>query len=122
MQVGCWELAGLRQSNRIRQQYLTALLRQDLSFYDQNDTGALLARVVSDTNAIQLALSSKVPNLIQHGSAGCLGLLIGLIRGWQMALVTMATLPLIGVAGAAMAMAQRGETTLAEVSRVTLHA
>ncbi len=79
-----------------RRQYLTALLRQEMAFFDSHDSGALLARVVTDTNAIQEALSSKCPNLIHHGCAGLIGIIIGLARGWQMALVTMSTLPLMG--------------------------
>ena len=67
-----------------------------MAFFDTHDTGALLARVVTDTNAIQLALSSKCPNLIHHGAAGLIGVIIGLARGWQMALVVCATLPLMG--------------------------
>jgi hypothetical protein len=130
MEIACWELAGMRQANRIRcvskhtkpcfacarvcslaprrvtrghartharrRQYLTALLRQEMAFFDSHDSGALLARVVTDTNAIQEALSSKCPNLIHHGCAGIIGIIIGLARGWQMALVTMSTLPLMG--------------------------
>ena len=67
-----------------------------MAFFDTHDTGALLSRVVTDTNAIQLALSSKCPNLIHHGMAGVIGIIIGLVRGWQMALVVCATLPLMG--------------------------
>ena len=67
-----------------------------MAFYDTHDSGALLARVVSDSNAIQEALCQKVPNLLQHGGAGIIGVIIGLIRGWQMALVVCATLPLMG--------------------------
>jgi ATP-binding cassette subfamily B (MDR/TAP) protein 1 len=125
MEIACWELAGMRQANRIRcvrvvcvlvpntqrvtrtarlcarrRQYLTALLRQEMAFFDSHDSGALLARVVTDTNAIQEALSSKCPNLIHHGCAGLIGIIIGLARGWQMALVTMSTLPLMGASRA----------------------
>lgn len=49
----------MRQANRIRRQYLTSLLRQDFAFFDSCDTGALMARVVGDTNAIQEAVSTK---------------------------------------------------------------
>ena len=92
----------MRQANRIRRQYLTALMRQEMGFFDSHDTGVLLARVVTDTNAIQEAISAKLPNLIHHGCAGVLGVIIGLARGWQMALVICATLPLLGGAGAVM--------------------
>jgi ATP-binding cassette subfamily B (MDR/TAP) protein 1 len=94
-----------RQGNRIRRQYLTALLRQDQAFFDSHDSGALLARVVTDTNAIQEALSQKLPNFVQNASSAVLGIAIGLWRGWQMALVVISTLPLIGISGAVMASA-----------------
>ena len=103
LEISCFELAGMRQANRIRRQYLTALLRQEMGFFDVHDSGALLARVVTDTNSIQEAISQKLPNFIHHGSAGLLGVLIGLIRGWQMALVVSSTLPLLLAAGGMMA-------------------
>ena len=103
LEIACFEVAGMRQANRIRRQYLTALLRQEMGYFDLHDSGALLARVVADTNAIQEAISAKLPNFIHHGCAGLLGVLIGLIRGWQMALVVCSTLPLLAAAGGAMA-------------------
>ena len=99
LEIGCFELTGLRQANRIRKQYLTALLRQEVSFFDRHDTGALLARVVTDTTAIQEGISSKMPNFIHHSCAGVVGLIIGFARGWKMALVICSTLPLMILAG-----------------------
>ena len=102
---GCHGAALTARSSR--RQYLTALLRQEMAYFDTHDTGALLARVVTDTNAIQLALSSKCPNLIHHGMAGVIGVIIGLVRGWQMALVVCATLPLMGAPRAAASRSYR---------------
>jgi ABC-type multidrug transport system fused ATPase/permease subunit len=78
LEIGCFELTGMRQANRVRKQYLTALLRQEVAYFDTNDTGVLLARVVADTNAIQEAISAKMPNFIHHFSAGIIGIIIGI--------------------------------------------
>ena len=99
LEIGCFELTGMRQANRIRKQYLTALLRQEVSYFDRHDTGALLARVVTDTTAIQEGISSKMPNFIHHSCAGLVGIVIGFARGWKMALVICSTLPLMILAG-----------------------
>lgn len=40
-EVGFWMWTGNRQTNRIRQQYLAALLRQDISYYDVDATTGL---------------------------------------------------------------------------------
>lgn len=83
-----------------RRQYLESLVRQDIAFFDKEDSGALLARVVSDTNAIQEALSSKLAVCLQHFGAALVGVIIGLVKGWKMALVLLAVMPLLGTAGA----------------------
>ena len=110
LEIGCFELAGLRQANRIRKQYLTALLRQEIGYFDVHDTGMLLARVVSDTNAIQEAISAKLPNFIHHSSAGMIGIIIGFARGWKMALVICSTLPLMIIAGTLLNMSIQKHT------------
>jgi len=39
LEIYCFEVAGMRQANRIRRQYLTALLRQEMGFFDLHDSG-----------------------------------------------------------------------------------
>lgn len=68
----------------------------EIAFFDTKDSGALLSHVVSDTNAIQEALSSKLGVFVQHSAAGVASLIIGLSYGWKMSLVLMSLLPLLG--------------------------
>lgn len=52
---------GERQAERIRYLYLQALLRQDLSFYDQEvTTGAVVEGIAADTFHIKQATGEKV--------------------------------------------------------------
>ena len=47
--------AGTRQANRIRHRYLAAVLRQDVSFFDEKASGGLMQGLNEDIVAIQNA-------------------------------------------------------------------
>ena len=54
-------MAGQRQALRIRMRFFTALVRQDMTWYDRQSTGALAVRISQDIPKIQDAMSDKVP-------------------------------------------------------------
>jgi len=62
LEVSCWIVTGERQASRIRNLYLKAILRQDMSFFDmeQTNTGEVVGRMSSDTILIQDAMGEKV--------------------------------------------------------------
>ena len=65
IEVSCWTITGERQAARIRAQYLKAILRQDIAFFDKEmSTGQVVERMCGDTFLIQDAIGEKV---------GCLG-------------------------------------------------
>jgi ATP-binding cassette subfamily B (MDR/TAP) protein 1 len=45
---------------KIRQQYLAAILRQNIGFFDKLGAGEVTTRITADTNLIQTAISEKV--------------------------------------------------------------
>lgn len=65
--------AGERQGARIRQRYLGAVLKQEVSFFDTDaSSGEIVSRVSSDVLLIQDAISEKVRGRGRpgHSSAG----------------------------------------------------
>ena len=54
-----WVLTGEKQTRRIRQLYVHAILRQDMGWFDQKDEGSLTTRLAADTQMIQDGLSEK---------------------------------------------------------------
>lgn len=64
--------------------------------------GALLAALSSDADAVQTALSDKLGNAIHHGATFVAGMAVAFARGWSMALLMVATLPLVAAAGGAV--------------------
>ncbi|KAK1320771.1 ABC transporter B family member 6 [Acorus calamus] len=103
IEVSCWILTGERQTAVIRSKYVQVLLNQDMSFFDTyGNNGDIVSQVLSDVLLIQSALSEKVGNYIHNMATFFGGLIIGLINCWQIALLTLATGPLIVAAGATL--------------------
>lgn len=60
-------MTGERQAARIRALYLTAMLRQDIAYFDMEMTaGKATSRISADTAFIQNAIGEKVRNYFFH--------------------------------------------------------
>ena len=71
-------LAGLRQTVRIRQRYLTSALQQEISFFDtQATTGDLLQGLNELSNTIQSGIGEKAGNTIHQLATFAAGFAIG---------------------------------------------
>ncbi|XP_004495863.1 ABC transporter B family member 21-like [Cicer arietinum] len=124
LQVTCWMVTGERQAARIRGLYLKTILRQDVAFFDkETNTGEVVGRMSGDTVLIQDAMGEKVGKFVQLTSTFIGGFVIAFTKGWLLTVVMMSTLPLLALAGAAMAliigrMASRGQTAYAKAAHV----
>lgn len=58
--VVCWNLAGERLAQRLRETYFKSLLRQDASFFDNLPAGEASSRLTGDISTIQQGTSEKV--------------------------------------------------------------
>jgi ABC-type multidrug transport system fused ATPase/permease subunit len=92
----CWVLSGEFQTRRIRKKYVHAILRQEMSWFDKADEGSLTTRLAADTNLIQDGISEKFGQLVQSVSQFVCGFIIAFVKGWRLALVLLAALPLMG--------------------------
>jgi ATP-binding cassette, subfamily B (MDR/TAP), member 1 len=71
LEAAMWMWTGNRQTNRIKELYLKAVLRQDVPFFDvHSTTGGLLAGLSEDSIAIQQATSEKVRRVACGGVSG----------------------------------------------------
>ncbi|XP_024020533.1 ABC transporter B family member 9 isoform X2 [Morus notabilis] len=124
LQVACWMVTGERQATRIRGLYLETILRQDIAFFDtETTTGEVIGRMSGDTILIQDAMGEKVGKFIQLVSTFLGGFVIAFVKGWLLTLVLLGCIPLIVLAGGAMAtimskMASRGQVAYAEAGNV----
>lgn len=100
-QGSMWQLTGYRQTARLRNLYLSAVLRQDVSYFDtQTTTGSLLKGLEEDSSNVQAAISDKLGHFIQHTCCFFVGYIVAFWRGWDMTLVMLGTLPFLAGVGA----------------------
>ncbi|KAI9099534.1 P-loop containing nucleoside triphosphate hydrolase protein [Phlyctochytrium arcticum] len=102
VQMSFWMWSGENQSKRVRQLYFAAILRQDIGWFDNTSTGELTTRMTSDTQQMQEGISEKVGLIIQFFTTFIAGFVIAFIKGWRLALVLTACLPLLVGAAAIM--------------------
>ncbi|KAG2186819.1 hypothetical protein INT44_003045 [Umbelopsis vinacea] len=94
-----WVLSGEFQTRRIRKMYVHAILRQDMGWFDQAEEGSLTTRLAADTNLIQDGISEKFGIFIQCCSQFITGFVIAFVKGWRLALVLLAAMPIMGGCG-----------------------
>ncbi|OEL30972.1 ABC transporter B family member 1 [Dichanthelium oligosanthes] len=123
-EISCWMWTGERQSTRMRIRYLDAALRQDVSFFDTDvRTSDVIYAINADAVVVQDAISEKLGNLIHYMATFVAGFVVGFTAAWQLALVTLAVVPLIAVIGglsaAALAkLSSRSQDALSNASNI----
>ncbi|KAI6123930.1 ste6-like protein [Pisolithus croceorrhizus] len=78
-----WTYTGEVNAKRIRERYLQAILRQDITYFDHVGTGEVTTRIQTDTHLVHQGLSEKVA-----------------LMCWRLALAMSSILPCIGITGA----------------------
>ncbi|GAB4856643.1 Multidrug resistance protein 1 [Ancistrocladus abbreviatus] len=100
-EIACWMWTGERQSTRMRIKYLEAALNQDIQYFDTEvRTSDVIFAINTDAVMVQDAISEKLGNFIHYMATFVSGFVVGFTAVWQLALVTLAVVPLIAVIGA----------------------
>ncbi|OJJ40222.1 hypothetical protein ASPWEDRAFT_55694 [Aspergillus wentii DTO 134E9] len=77
---------------KIRVEYLRAILRQNIAFFDTLGAGEITTRITADTNLIQDGISEKVGLALTGLSTFVTAFLIAYIKYWKLALICSSTL------------------------------
>ncbi|XP_019444312.1 PREDICTED: ABC transporter B family member 1-like [Lupinus angustifolius] len=100
-EISCWMWTGERQSTKMRIKYLEAALNQDIQFFDTEvRTSDVVFAINTDAVLVQDAISEKLGNFIHYMATFVSGFVVGFTAVWQLALVTLAVVPMIAVIGA----------------------
>ena len=75
------------------------MLRNEVGWFDEEDNSAdtLSMRLANDATFVRAAFSNRLPTFIQARAAVIVAALIGMLLGWRLALVALATLPILTV-------------------------
>lgn len=95
----CFATAGLRQTKRWRASFLTAILRQDVGWFDVANPAELTSKIAEATQRVETGMGLKLSEAVTFGS--------GLLGGFGLAFyyeapftaILIATTPLLGIAG-----------------------
>jgi ATP-binding cassette subfamily B (MDR/TAP) protein 1 len=80
-------VGGERITQRLREKYLAAILRQNIAFFDALGAGEITTRITSDMNLIQDSLTGKLSLTLYSCSNFGAALIISFVKSWRMALI-----------------------------------
>lgn len=100
--MASWVYTGEGITRRIREAYLTAVLRQEIAYFDVVGPGEITTRIQSDIQLIQDGISDKVPMSAMFVATFVAGFVVAYVKSWQLSLAMSSILPCIIGAGAAM--------------------
>ncbi|KAL8973128.1 MAG: hypothetical protein Q9183_000148 [Haloplaca sp. 2 TL-2023] len=78
-------------TQKIREQYLAAILRQNIAFFDKLGAGEITTRITADTNLVQDGISEKVALTLTAIATFITAFVIAFIKYWKLTLILSAT-------------------------------
>ena len=82
---------------KVREEYLKAILRQNIGYFDKLGAGEVTTRISADTNLVQDAISQKVALTLTGVATFITAFIIGFIRFWKLTLICSCTVVAIVV-------------------------
>ncbi|GME48115.1 ABC multidrug transporter [Neofusicoccum parvum] len=91
--LSCWSLGGARLAQRLREQYLRSLLRQEPSFFDRLPGGEVSSRLNSDVQSIRNGTSEKVGICISSVSFFVTAYVVAFVKDSTLAGILVSLVP-----------------------------
>ncbi|KAL2052621.1 hypothetical protein ABVK25_007181 [Lepraria finkii] len=78
-------------AGKIREQYLAAILRQNIAFFDKLGAGEITTRITADTNLVQDGISEKIGLTLTALATFTTAFVIAFIKSWKLTLILSST-------------------------------
>lgn len=103
VQLVCFAIGGSRLARRLRQLTFEKVLQQEISWFDEseNSSGAVSARLSTDAAQVKGVVGDTLSLAVQNFATIAAALAIAFSANWQLALVILAIVPLLGLQGMA---------------------
>ncbi|XP_059662527.1 ABC transporter B family member 15-like [Cornus florida] len=90
----CWARTAERQTSRMRMEYLKAILRQEVGFFDtqaaeSSRTYQVVSTISSNSNSIQIAIGEKMPNCLALLSSSFFCMIFAFVLSWRITLASI---------------------------------
>ncbi|GIY55270.1 ATP-dependent translocase ABCB1 [Caerostris extrusa] len=96
--VSFFSMAAANQAFKIRCMFMQAVLRQNIGWFDTNQTGDFASRLTGDLSRIQDGIGEKVGMCISFVSTTVLCICCALFYGWKLTLVCLCIMPILSIA------------------------
>ncbi|KAF2937623.1 hypothetical protein DAI22_03g063500 [Oryza sativa Japonica Group] len=101
----------------MRREYLKAVLRQEIGFFDTEvSTGEVMHSISGDVAQIQEVMGEKIPGFVHHVFTFVFGYVVGFAKSWRIALAVFAVTPAMMACGMAYKAIYGGLTAKEEAS------
>lgn len=110
-------VAGNRLIKRIRLMCFEKVVSMEVSWFDepQHSSGVIGARLSADAASVRALVGDALAQMVQDSSSAIVGLGIAFQASWQLALIILAMIPLIGLSGYMQVMFMKGFSADAKV-------
>ncbi|KAL3754337.1 hypothetical protein ACJRO7_001554 [Eucalyptus globulus] len=96
-----FSVAGCKLIERIRLMCFEKVVRMEVSWFDETDhsSGAIGARLSADAASVRALVGDALALMVQNMASAVAGLVIAFVASWQLALIILVLIPLIGLNG-----------------------
>ena len=96
-------VTALRVTKNLRSEFVRAILRQEIAFYDTFGPGAVAVKATTNADQVNAGLSEKLARVIQSISMMVTALIIAFLQSWKLTLIIIAVVfPLFIILGVTM--------------------
>ncbi|KAL7200204.1 hypothetical protein ACSBR1_032178 [Camellia fascicularis] len=101
MQTFFFSVAGCKLIKKIRSMCFEKVVHMEIGWFDEveHSTGAIGARLSADAATVRALVGDALGQLVQDSATAVAGLAIAFQASWQLALIILALIPLIGLNG-----------------------
>ncbi|XP_059629369.1 ABC transporter B family member 11-like isoform X1 [Cornus florida] len=96
-----FSVAGSKLITRIRSMCFEKVVHMEVGWFDEpeHSSGVIGARLSADAASVRALVGDALAQVVQNAASAAAGLAIAFVASWQLALIILALLPLIGVSG-----------------------
>ncbi|KAF1759846.1 hypothetical protein GCK72_016313 [Caenorhabditis remanei] len=97
--VTCYLYVAEQMNNRLRREFVKAILRQDISWFDTNHSGTLATKLFDNLERVKEGTGDKIGMSFQYFSQFITGFIVAFTHSWKLTLVMLAVTPLQALCG-----------------------
>lgn len=103
IQVTCFLVASENMMHRMRKAFFKSVLRQNIAWYDMNNSGTLATKLFDNLERIKEGTGDKVALAVQFTAQFFGGFAIAFTYDWKLTLIMMSLSPLMILTGVFLA-------------------